>query len=276
MNSKIISVIISSIVLISTTSIVQGTSFENEKPTCDNYVLNTYLYLLIAISMIITMALLLVLLFSNKINRLLANETFMFRFIMKYFYTIMAVILFSVMLILYLQYLLYKVSPLEMKKKVALWMSILFILSIHMALLIYIYDKNNMLWIMLLSMMITLTLFGLLSLIVYLRPDWIKTKIWGIAIFIAIVGLLIAYILPLLYCLMFVCDMNKVNKMYYYLAIIGIIIFSFYILYKTKVVIENAEKCQSPEDADYIKESHGLFLGLLNIFLRVLRLSGRR
>jgi FtsH-binding integral membrane protein len=68
---------------------------------------------------------------------------------------------------------------------------------------------------------------------------------------------------------MFVCDMNKVNKMYYYLAIIGIIIFSFYILYKTKVVIENAEKCQSPEDADYIKESHGLFLGLLNIFLRL-------
>ena len=52
-------------VLICSSTIVQSTAFENKKPTCNKYVLNTYLYLTIALSMIIMMVILLNAIFPN-------------------------------------------------------------------------------------------------------------------------------------------------------------------------------------------------------------------
>ena len=53
-------------------------------------------------------------------------------------------------------------------------------------------------------------------------------------------------------------------------------IFIFIILYKTKKVVENSEKCKTPEDADYIKESTGLFISIINLFMDIVSARRRR
>ena len=72
------------------------------------------------------------------------------------------------------------------------------------------------------------------------------------------------------------CNNEFLNSWYYYLAVIGVVIFCFILLYHTKEVIENSEKCKSPENADYPKESTNLFMTIINIFINLLSARRRR
>ena len=62
-------------------------------------------------------------------------------------------------------------------------------------------------------------------------------------------------------------------KMYCYFFII---LFTFYLLYDTKKLYVNANLCKEVEGADYVKESMGIFLDILNLFARITGLKRRQ
>ena len=253
-------------VLIGSSVIVQSTAFEDKKPTCDKYVLNTYLYLTIALSMIITFVIFLNVLFPNYTNFIASS---MMAFIITF--------LINVILLFYLRYLIITVSPLEVQKKTAIWIG--FILNMAFLILptIQITILQKYTGLILSAILLTLLLTTSLSGIAFYKPELIQTQSWKPYIGIALIGLILGYLIPFFVCMVKNCKDSFLNSLMYYLAIIGVILFSFLLLYRTKIIIENAEKCKTPENADYIKESTGLFVTIINIFLDILTiLKGKK
>ena len=65
---------------------------------------------------------------------------------------------------------------------------------------------------------------------------------------------------------------NKINNILRVMSYFFIVLFMTFILYDTKRLMINAKNCIN---ADYIKESLGLFLDIFNIFVRILGLRLR-
>ena len=246
-------------VLIGSSVVVQSTAFDDKKPTCDKYVLNTYLYLTIALSMIIT--------FVIFLNALLPNYT---NFINSSIMAFVISLLINIILLIYLRYLINTVSPLEVKKKITIWIAFILNMAFFILPIIQITILEKYTGLILSAILLTLLLTTTLSGIAFYKPELIQTQTWKPYLAIGLVGLFFAYLIPLFVCMVKNCKNSFLNSLIYYLAIIGVILFSFLLLYRTKIVIENAEKCKTPENADYIKESTGLFVSIVNIFINIL------
>jgi FtsH-binding integral membrane protein len=127
------------------------------------------------------------------------------------------------------------------------------------------------------TLLIVLLIIVVLSAIVFFKSDFISTQGMKPYLLVGLIGLMIGYIVPIFACLVTNCNNSFMDSWVYYVAIIGVIIFSFVLIYYTKQVIENSEKCKTPMDADYIKESTNLFMSIVNLFLNLLRArQGRR
>ncbi len=261
---NIIFLILALSLFIASSVIASITSIKDKKPTCDRYVLNTYLYLTISLSLLISLVIILNILMPNYIK-----NNFMLLF---------ALIIIHTLLNFLFIYLIHTIPSTDLIKKRIIWG--LFILNFSLFLLPYIqiliHSGNEDL--ILSTMFITFAIVAALTLLTYISPDLIikNSSSWTPYILIALVGLILAYLIPMIFCAFANCSMIFLNKWYYYLAIIGVILFIFVILYKTKKVVENAEKCKSPLDADYIKESTGLFISIVNLFLNLISSRRRR
>ena len=254
-------------ILIGSSVIVQSTAFDDDKkPTCDKYVLNTYLYLTIALSMIIT--------FVIFLNALLPNYT---NFISSSIMAFIISLLINIILLIYLRYLINTVSPLEVQKKIAIWIAFILNMAFFILPVIQMTILEKFTGLILSAILLTLLLTTTLSGIAFYKPELIQTQTWKPYIAIGLVGLFFAYLIPLFVCMVKNCKNSFLNSLMYYLAIIGVILFTFVLLYRTKIVIENAEKCKTAENADYIKESTGLFVAITNIFINILTiLKGKK
>jgi len=184
------------------------------------------------------------------------------------------ILLTHIILMFYLRYLINTISPLEVKKKTAVWL--LFIVNITVFLLptLQIMIKTNQGGLIVSTMFLTLGMTLALSSIAFYKPELIQTASWQPYLLITLLALIFASLLPMFICLARVCNDAFINSWYYYIAVIGVIIFCFILLYNTKEVIENSAKCKSPENADYPKESTNLFMTIINIFINLL--SARR
>ncbi len=60
-------------VLIGSSATVQSTSYINGVPTCENYVLNTYLFLTIALSLVVTLTLFMNIIMPNYTERVYSS-----------------------------------------------------------------------------------------------------------------------------------------------------------------------------------------------------------
>ena len=109
----------------------------------------------------------------------------------------------------------------------------------------------------------TLLILIVLSVITFLFPQLIK-KSWGTYLFIGLLGLLLARIIEAF------AGYKQNEKRSRIISYISIIIFSLYIMYDTKKILVNADNCVNP---DYINESLGLFLDSINIFQNTYLLS---
>jgi hypothetical protein len=242
-------------------AIAQFTSFKDNKPTCDKYVLNTYIYLTMAFSLLISLTLI----FNTLMPNYLLNVLGFYIFIL----LIQLIISFTFI------YLIHKIPSTDVIKKRIIWF--LFILNFSLMLLpliqIFIYKGQSDL--IMSTLFITFAIVAGLTLLIFLSPDLIikNAESWTPYVLIALIGLILAYLIPIIFCAFGQCSLALLNRWYYYLAIIGVILFIFIILYKTKIVVENAKKCKTAEDADYIKESTGLFISIINLFQNIL--SGR-
>jgi FtsH-binding integral membrane protein len=246
-------------VLIASSATVQSTSYVNGVPTCENYVLNTYLFLTIALSLVVTLTL-----FMNVI---MPNYTEM---VYSSLLSLIIILIVHIFLLFYLRYLIDTISPLEVKKKLAAWLLFIINLTLFILPTLQIMLKNNEGGIIVSTMLLTLIMTTVLSLVAFIKPELIKTETWGPYLFVALLGLILGLLLPLFICMFKACNGSFINSWYYYISTIGVIIFCFVLLYYTKKVIENADKCKKPEDADYMKESTNLFMAIINLFLNLL------
>jgi FtsH-binding integral membrane protein len=104
----------------------------------------------------------------------------------------------------------------------------------------------------------TLSVLVVLSLITFYAPHIVKDS-WFIYLFIALIGVLIARIVELV----MTYKNKKRPKFSRWISYISILLFSLFIMYDTKKVLVNADKCVNP---DYINESINLVLDSLNLF----------
>jgi hypothetical protein len=261
---KIFFLILSLTLFIISTTVAQITSFKDKKPTCDRYVLNTYIYLTISLSLLISLVMI--------FNMLMPG------YVIYVSGFLMLLMLIQLLISIFFIYLIHSIPSTDVIKKRFVWG--LFILNFSLVLLPFIQavilSGNED--IIMSSIFITFAIVAALTLLIYVSPDLIikNTQSWTPYILIALFGLILAYLIPMIFCAFGKCNLMSLNKYYYYLAVIGIILFIFIILYKTKKVVENSEKCKTPEDADYIKESTGLFISIINLFMDIVSARSRR
>jgi FtsH-binding integral membrane protein len=258
-------ILLSLAVVIVSSIFAKISSFKDDKPTCDKYILNTYLYLIVSLSLVVFFILVLNTLMPNYTNTIYAS------------YLIFIVIILELVLLFYTIYLINKISPLDVTKKRLAWGAFILLFAFVLLPVIQMAIQTNQTDLVVSTMFLTLAIVGVLTFITLIKPDLIikSTAGWTPYIIIGLICLILAHIIPMIFCLFANCSELFLNKFYFYLAVIGVIFFIFIILYKTKLVVENAEKCKTPQDADYIKESTNLFVSIINLFLNLLRSRSR-
>jgi len=205
---------------------------------CSNYVLNTYLYLVLSWGIILSTVVSLnkykvplstifagpvtIMLFLSSIVMIIGLSTIP----PKYFFTKHIMYLFEIAILGIFLYPLYKNNK----------------------------DLFNHVGLTTLIVLISL------SVISYYNQNLIKDS-WGYYLFFGLVVLLIARFVEIF--LLFNKSIDGTSKTLSYFAIA---LFSLYIMYDTKKVIVNSKNCVNP---DYIKESLNLFLDSLNMFTNI-------
>lgn len=208
---------------------------------CNNYILNTYLYFILAWSIVLSS---IKLLEKYKIS---PKDLFAGSYS----------IIFAVLTIIILIGVLY-IPPKRFFTKHFLYL--IFIAAIGVT-LYPLYIKNEILFKHV--GITTLSILILLSIISFAYPSFINLETWGPVLFFILIGLLITRLVELLLHKRYPDTFDRsFNKKISYITII---LFLFYILYDTKLLSVNAKLCKN-DNADYINESLNIFIDSLNLF----------
>ena len=220
-------------------------AYKNNELTCNNYILNTYLYIILSI---IIVSLVVLLVEKNNYN---------YNSIGKYFWVIF---LFTLGLL----FLTMMINPKNTLLKHLSWLGFICLIGITMY-PIYIYTKMNNVFLR--TLVTTLIIVVGLTGVAFFKPELISLS-WGPVL---ITLLFIGIIMRLLNIFMNK-NPNSQNKWSYILSYGFVILFSFLLLYDTKKLQVNAKKCVIP---DYINESIGIFLDIVNLFANMGRINSR-
>lgn len=204
---------------------------------CENYILNTYLYLILSWAVIMSTNAVLSS-YDVQLHDLFSSQL-------------------SIVLMIGCMGLLVAVMfipPRFFFSKHALYILELILLG----LLMYPHYVNNK-DAFTLAALSTFVIIIILSLVAFSFPDKIKNS-WGMYLGIGLISLLVARIVDIY--------LNKKQTRNKWLAYLSIVLFSVYVLYDTKRVLEHSKTCVS---ADYINESMGLFLDSFNIFVNSIK-----
>ena len=231
-------------------------AFENNKPTCNNFVINTYLYLALSLTLVGIFIHLYNYLLNNKndVSKLLPIEQ-VFNQIAPYH---IASILFSFVFIILISIEnMYNTSGFTYHH--ATWGSFIACISLIM----YPYFKSKELYLHVNNAIImAIMIFLIMSFVVYLKPEFFE-KTYSTAI----VGLLVALIAVIIVELTMIFLGNYDYKTYRMISYFVILLFSLFVSYDTTQMFTYAKNCiKSP---NYPKASVGFFLDLINLFVRL-------
>jgi len=220
-------------------------SFKDGKFTCNKYLLNTYLYIILTFNILIIINLALEH-FKVKIPLILG-------LLLPLFFINIGVI-----------FAIKATNPERVLLKHILWLVFVLIISL-MVFPLYVSSEKK---VVMSALFTTLFLTVVLSSIAYAKPEWISLSLGPILFF----ALLAVIIMELLLLFLFRNKLEKKSWLFKGISYLVIFIFMGFILYDTKRLQINAKECVK---ADYIKESMKLFLDILNIFIRLLGLNRR-
>ena len=224
---------------------VYNTAFKKGHFTCNRYILNTYLYILMAI---VIMCLEVLAFDSHNVKVGFLNVLpGMWSFFIIFFVSIGLLILTM------------KINPRNVLLKHVSW----FALTLTFGYLAYpAYQKSkyqNTLLPVLLSLVSILVIF---SAVAFVKPEWISLS-WGPVLLFLLVGVIITNFLFFL-----TLDKKKKDENQKFIKGISyfiIVLFIFFIMYDTKLIMIAAKNCQE-KTVDYINQSLGIVLDALNIF----------
>lgn len=209
-------------------------SFKKGRFTCNNFLLNIYLYIFITF-----------LLMAFSVKEMAKHNLPLFALSKSGFLNFLVFFIIYIGVLIFLQY----ISPKYLIGKHLVWMLWILIMSYT---LYPLYIINPVLFEMI--KMQTFIILCLFTALTFWKPQLISLS-WGTTLLTILLGLIIIRFVMLFF--------PKQKKMNYILSYFSIILFSIFLLYDTKILIKKAKECVQ---ADYINDSLGVVLDGLNIF----------
>lgn len=219
-------------------------SFEKGQFTCNKYILNTYLYVILTFNIIALYC--------------LSLEHFDVEYSMNLF-KLLGIFLITIGLLISLRF----IDPKYVAFKHLIWF--IFVLGISFIFYPMFHSFNDKTVIISAAFTTILLTIGL-SIIAYVRPDLISLSLAPMLLILLIAGIIMEITLLVLYR----NDYSKISNVFRAISYFFIAVFMGYILYDTKMLQIRAKECVK---ADYIQESLHLFLDIFNIFIRMLALG---
>lgn len=231
-------------------------SFTNLKPTCENYVTNTYLYLAFSI--------LLVALLVNVLNNICSSNTINS---LKNILCNIPFLLFSLLAQFVLVFVIFFTRKDYSKNghvlNHILWISFLLLFSVSFRTLFMYINNYDIVY----TIFLTFIIFLIMSLAVYINPSFFERSYK-----FAITGLFVALIVIIISEIILIFYKNKLAQKY--ITYFGIIVFSLLISYDTIELFNLAKNCV--EYPNYPKSSLDFFLTIINLFTDLLRAKSGR
>ncbi len=224
------------ILIVITVFFVYTRSFVNDVPSCDGYVTNVYLYVLLSL-LVIAFS---VLFIAKRRFPITSTKTLLF-------FAIAMISLFA----------LFMIDPRNVLLNHAAWLA--FIVSLSVSVYV-IWRHSQYRGIFTSTVIIVLLLVAGLTTLARLRPDLIQLS-WGSTLTVALLAGIFAWIIPMLF-----TDSTGLTNYYKFLSGVFVFIFMMLILYDTKMLRVKAEHCIVP---DYPTDSLGLFLDVINLFSNI-------
>ncbi len=226
-------------------AITYNTAFQKGFFTCQKYILNTYLYILMAL-VLISLEVLTFDHYKINLDKYMGGGWLSF--------IIILVVLIGLLLLTMM------VNPRNVLLKHLCWLLLVMAFGFISFPAYKISKGNNTLPAVLLSLVGILVVF---TSVAFIKPDFISLS-WGPILFFLLLGVIITYLVFLLTLKKRKPDENMkfVKGISYFI----IVLFIFFILYDTKQIMMAAKKCKTMT-ADYINQSLGVVLDALNIFM---------
>lgn len=265
-DSNILLYLFSCIVIIVLICIAIGHyAFKNGLLTCDHFVFNTYLYVILAI-----MLMFLIVLINDQTG--IFNKLLMMLFSSGLLFAIIALIgLFA--LIYFLSKALITTDPNNILASNTIWLALVALIGISMIPVIYLGRLTNVLG---MAGMATVAIVIIVGLLGYYAGDKIITFDWDYYLNIAL--MILIGVLFLGYFFISSTDPEVMLNFIYITSIIGLIIFILLLLSNHKRLREDANKCSegSANSPNYPLQSWQLVIKIMNVFGDLVRILAIR
>jgi len=232
-------------------------AFKNGILTCDHYVFNTYLYIILSILLVFIVVLLND--YTGFFNSFLISMT----------QGNMFIIMFIILLLLFgLIYALQTIDPNNIFASNIIWLLLIIVLSIFIIPIIWIGRFTNVVGI---AGIITVLITLIVGIAGYYYGDKIVTFDWDKYLNYALIALIIVSFIGMF----FIKDSNSVSLYFLIISIMSLAIFVLLLLSNHKKLKEDADKCiEGKVIPNYPYESFGIFIKMLNIFEDLIRILG--
>ena len=236
-------------------------AFKNGILTCDHYILNTYLYVILAIVLIFMLILL-----NDKYGVFNGIVDFIYYKNNLPFITIIILLLIFAVL----GYALAKTNPQNIIASNAIWLCLIVLITL---IIIPVVSFGKISGVIGMAGLITIAIVISTGLIGYYYGDKLITFDWDFYLIIALI-ILIGVILVGMF---FVRTASQVITYIYVVSIVSLIIFIMLLLSYHKKLRENADKCVDGKVVpNYPLESWQLVIKIANVFVDLLRILGIR
>ena len=252
--NNLISIIIALIALVINIIAISHSAYKNKKLTCNRYILNTYLYLILAILIIVFIIVL-------NTNHLILEKIipFVHRSILSIILYIFAVI----GMIFYFN----KLDPTKNKIQIhSIWILIIVLVGILLYPIVLLNQINNNMGSVLGITLFIIVLTGILG---NKYGNYLIKFDWDKYLYISLIIYIVLNII-----LSFTGKLS--NNLDWYLTAFVLIIFVLLLISYNKKLLENSKKCLEHNNPNYLKESLSLFTKIMNVFVRVSRLKRRK
>ena len=231
-------------------------AFKNGILTCDHYVFNTYLYIILAIVLMFLIV-------------LINDQYGIFNPILELLSGIIGFIILLILLI-GLTYLLYHTDPKNILASNAIWLALVFVVGMMLIPFILFARMTGVLGF---AGILTIVIVIVVGLLGYYMGDKIITFDWDKYLMYALIGLIVISLIGYF----FIKDAETMLTFIYVISIFSLIIFVLLLLSNHKRLKENAEKCIDGQVIpNYPKESWSIVIKIVNIFIDLIRILGIR
>jgi len=235
-------------------------AFKNGILTCDHYVFNTYLYIILAILLIFMVV-------------LINDQTGIFNYFILWivqgsFVRIILTFIIIISILFGLMYKLDKVDPQNIVASNIIWIALILLLGFFLIPIIWFGRLNDVVGIAGILTIIITTIVGLLG---YYYGDKIVTFDWDKYLIYALWCIMIIIFISLF----LITDPIQILLMISLISSISLIIFVLLLLSNHKKLKQNSEKCIDGKTVpNYPVESFRLFIKILNVFQYLIRILG--